>query len=172
MIKRLNKKQFYILFLLFITTVISSCGNDSTPTKCKYGSPQLIFSSSDNFIKEQSHQLGEIEGEETVVFDNGLRLNLLQSGCNTIEQELQFTNYTFVTQSEQNIFKNAIALLDYMGNLKEEVKAFSFWAGAIAENLDAFQPSQEVELAPNTYAKIDKIGQGEAAMIRVILSQK
>ncbi len=75
------------LFLLVLFALFSSC--NSTP-ECKYDPPTPLFDAGNPAVKTQQFSLNEMSSSETVSFNNDLKLELLQSGCDKLAQEYRF----------------------------------------------------------------------------------
>lgn len=165
--------KLYPLFLSFIF-IMSACSQaDSTNTddfsKCKFGKPNAIFSPKMNGITAHLFQIKERTGIEQVEFDNGKKLELIQTGCNEINQELIFT-----LPPTKNIdwVEMAASELEFLSTIDDELKPFSFWAGAISAKKNEFKLGQDVELEPNIFANIDRIESSDRVLLKITLSQK
>ena len=93
------KKLTILSFIFLLATVFIGCGNESSPSKktseqnqekCKYGTPTPIFSDALSKVTDHSFSAEGQKGIEEVSFENGVELELLQSGCNEILQSYQF----------------------------------------------------------------------------------
>lgn len=161
-----------ILLLLALTLCIA-CSTNAPKEKCKFGQPTAIFSSTiPTVAQHQFHSKTESVATEKIVFDSGKELEITQSGCNSIQQELLFRLKNKPISSDPELFALGIQELDALGKLSDKLKPFSFWAQAIYNQADALKKGMEIELEPNTYASIDLIEEGNDALIRIVLSQK
>ncbi len=138
-------------------------------SKCKFGAPQAIFSKTMPQIAQHQFELKNKIGTETVTFDSGKKLDLIQSGCNEIRQELTFM---LAPTASDNWVELAASELEALGHLDAQLSPFRFWAGAIASQKDNFKLGQDLELEPKTFANIDRIKNNDYTLLKIILFQK
>ena len=151
--------QFFLL--LSIATLLVFCDsnnpNTSQKDKCKYGAPKAIFSDTISSLASHQFNLEGQVGTEYLVFQDGKKLEIVQSGCDQIQQEFQFNLAKEETDAEKNWIKEAAMQLQALGSLGEAYLSFNFWAQAIQENQQRIQLGETVELATNFSMKIDHI---------------
>ena len=158
--------------LLFAVIIATSCKTDSAANKCKFGEPTAIFNSSIPTVTAHQFDMKGAIAIENIVFESGKELEITQSGCNEIQQELIFRLKNKKISVDPELFALGIQNLDELGKLAEPLKAFSFWAQAIYNKADLLKKGMEVEIESNTFATIDLIEEGDDALIRVVLARR
>jgi len=167
---RLMKHYLPLLVLILLAACQSTdTAEQNNFSKCKFGQPQAIFSDSLPTVRSHAFQIQKQSAIEILQFDSGKKLELLQSGCNEIIQELKFT---LPNQKIDNWVEATAQELEALGNLSQDLTPFRFWAGAIAHREKDFKLGQDLELDSNVFAKIDKIEASDYSILTVILSQK
>lgn len=165
-----------VLFVLSIACLIISCNNSSSSKEvedCPYGSPVGIFSKELPDVVAQEFKLNGLEGVEYVQFSNGIKLELIQSGCEKIQQEFRFTLQEPVQSSDPEIWAEfAIQIFNYMGRLDVSLSQFSFWSQAFEELRSDLSPGNAVQLEAGRWVKLDGINSSDHSILIVILSQQ
>jgi len=151
-----------VIFLAFFT----SCNSNK---ECTFGSPTPIFKvNSEKIVSEKFSKNGQLSTEE-VQFENGLKLDLHQSGCEKLEQVFEFKN----SEAPKDI-QGAISLIlqhfEYFATINEQYLVYQQWGSAIAQNKLAFKKGNTVELAPNFNASIDFISGVEPIVVLKIMN--
>ncbi len=164
-----------ILLLIICLNSLNSCGERS-PNKaedCKYGKPVSIFSNEFEQILEHNFVLKGLEGTENVVFENGIKLELIQSGCENLQQEFRFIIPETMTGEVPNIWvEYAIQLFYYMGNLDISLAQFSFWSQAFEELKEDLGNGTSLQLEPGRWVKVNGINSSDHSILIVLLSQQ
>ena len=156
--------------------MLFSCGNEvvKDPTNpfagCKFGKPEAIFSSEISVIKTHSFNIKGEAAIEKMGLENGNQLEIIQTGCNTIHQEMLFS--LPIAASAVPLVELASNELANLGGFSENHMIFNIWANAIEQYADEFSPGKEVELEPGKFASIDKIKSSDGVLLRVILSMR
>ena len=149
------------------------CSGSSGKQDCQYGEPVAIFSPDlPNMIEHNFIQTEQI-GREVMRFNNGLSVELTQSGCDEIVQEFRFQLADSVFQGQiMDPLALAIGQLAYMGSLGPSYQGFQEWARALAEQKDDFKLAQPMELGPGIGATVDQIkGGGLTTIVLTFRSQ-
>ena len=84
----------YFLQVILLTLGLIGCQSNSGKDpfeNCKYGKPKPIFPAESPMVNQHSFEIKGMEGIEEVSFSNGLSVTLVQTGCDYIQQEFQFT---------------------------------------------------------------------------------
>jgi len=161
------------IFCIFFLLTITACKNKPEATndfsKCKFGAPEAIFSKTIPQITQHQFELKDNVGTESVQFASGKKLDLIQSGCNEIRQELIFM---LPPNASDDWVELAASELETLANLDAKLSPFRFWAGAIANQKSNFKLGQDVELEHKTFANIDKIKNSDYTLLKIILFQK
>ena len=156
-----------LLPLLFL--FLFSC-NNSADEKCKYGTPTPIFSKEISAVTAHNFEAKEQESAEQVTFENGLQLQLQQSGCNDIKQEFQFT-IDRPGEGEPNWFLLVSEQFLYLSSLSGNTESLGMWASVISSNASLFKLGLPVEVEKGFFVKIDKIESGKNTILIVELSE-
>lgn len=166
------KSGFLLVFLVLMTTL--SCRNTAKEgSDCKYGSPRALFSPTQAGVQSHTFTAIKNEGTEQITFKDGLELTLLQSGCDHIRQEFQFTlagNF----EKEQAVFwvEKAAELLKRLSSMSPDYQTFSAWSQAIEGQKGQIKLAESTELGQNFYVKIDRILNIQNATLVLTLSDK
>ncbi len=169
--------KFNILTISLIFILIS-CGSknqtsDDPFVHCKFGKPESVFSKNIPKINSHEFHLSGKEGIEKVVFENGVHLEIIQSGCDAIRQEFQFfLPGNFEKTSADYWALKAVEQFQYMSVLDEKFAPFSFWANAIRQSAQHFNLGRSLEVQPGTFVTLDKIFSPDYTILIVVLSQR
>lgn len=143
---------------------------ETTNKDCKYSAPIAVFSDTIEQIKMHEFTRKGQEATEKVVFENGVELELIQSGCNNVYQA-----YNFYLSIEDNSSEVAywldfsIGQFRYMAGLDETYFQLNGWANALANVGNQLRLGKKVQVEPGFYVTLDKIWTGEKTLIQVIL---
>ncbi|MEO1514222.1 MAG: hypothetical protein AAFV95_04395 [Bacteroidota bacterium] len=177
----MNSKTFWGDFLTSVLLLASFCvlcpSCDSGPSDpfadCRYGKPTAIFNDSLPAIQQHQFELQGKTGFERISFQNGLQLELYQSGCDNIQQEFRFSLPGQPPQDTPEFwFKQAVSLLNYLGGLSKKQQALLMWSNMIRQKSTPAKLGQAVELEPGAFAKIDHIKGTEQNLIIIELSSR
>jgi hypothetical protein len=159
------KNIFILLSVIFMNF---GCKSD-----CKFGKAVPIFPKGLPIVTEQHFEAREADAFETIVFKNGLRLQITQSGCNDLKQLFEFMQQGDYAQRGDEFWKKtAVDQLKMMSTMHASLQTLSVWAGAIENVLPTLKLGESTEIEPNTYVKIDKITNGKDAVLLLELSKK
>jgi len=166
-----------LFFTLIFCGLMLACGSEKKSTapfgNCQYGPPKAVFKAEIPKISKHEFQLNKNAAIETVKFDNGIALELIQSGCEKPKQEFQFT-----IPAPTNNFKDGdwinmgIDMFSYMGNLAPELQPFLMWQGALKDRIDQLKLGLPHELEQGFFVKIDKVAGGDSGLLLVTLYQE
>ena len=164
-------KFYQILMLASFSIVFFFCNsnnkNTSQKEKCKYGAPKAIFADSiSSLAQHQFEQKGQT-GTEHLVFKDGKSLEIIQSGCDQIKQEFQFTLPIGADDANKNWIKEAALQFQNLGSLGEAYLSFNFWAQAIQENQQRIQLGETIELQTGFAMKIDYIKGNDHSLLLI-----
>lgn len=150
--------------VLILLTV--SCGDSANDAGCKLGDPVAIFSKEMPTVVDHDFNLNGDRGLETVNFDDGLVLELDQSGCESVTQVFQFS----VPQREdtQTTRERVVGLFRYLGGKSTDLASFGLYANAFAEILpEEVVRNQPYTLQPGMKVSIDELESGDNRIVRV-----
>ena len=162
------KSLYLVLPVLIVATFINcqSGGNE----KCKYGAPTAIFSQNLPTVVRHSFEAKGQEANEKVLFDNGISLEINQSGCNAVKQQFIFTLPTF-PQGEPNWIFIGAGLLKKFGELGDNFMPFVLWGDAIEKKMNEMKIGEPTELESGHYVTINKTIFPEKSILEVELSE-
>ena len=163
----------YIYTVFFLAVLFGSCGNSNSKSKCEAGDPVAIFSDKYEQIVNHSFKITGTESLEEIEFENGIKLELAQSGCESLKQEFRFIIPGYQNATEESLWSDfAINLFNYMGGIDIAFADFSFWSQAIKQAQPNLNVGVPFELGPGRWIKIDKISSSDHAVLIVTLSQQ
>jgi len=169
------------LLFLIICILTFSCGTDNSSNDnknpsdnevCKYGTPTPIFSNDLGKVTKHAFNAKGQKGVERVKFENGVDLELLQSGCNELMQSYRFALKADLEGNDQFWVEQAVEQFRYLSTLSENHLSFSLWAGAIQNSAEFISLGETFEPEPSTFIKIDKIPSGEKTLLVVTFEAK
>ncbi len=165
------KQLVYFTFILLIT----ACANDSTQqaADCAYGEPRPIFSDTLEAVQQHQFSSNKQEGTENVLFVTGLQLEVLQSGCEAIEQEFQFTlDGDYREETPEFWLEQATLHFQFLGSLGEQYFPLYAWGQAIGEAKAQMKLGEPHEVQPHFNAIVDKVVSKEQATLIIRLAQQ
>ena len=161
-------------FLLLLACLLFYQCADNSSADCRYGSPKAIFSDALPSIVRHEFKADGQQAQERVQFDNGLALELLQSGCNSIQQEFRFVQALQEESLPRDSYwlEQAANLLKYLSNLSEEHVSFGQWAQLIDTQKENLKLGQKMEVQPQIFVRVDRIKMAQENLIVIELSQE
>ena len=168
-------KSLYLIAIM--GSFCLACGSEKKSTKpfgdCQYGAPKPVFKAEIPKITKHGFQLNKNAAVENVKFDNGVALELIQSGCEKPKQEFQFTIPAPTNKFRDGEWiKMSIDMFSYMGNLAPELQPFLMWQGALKDRIDQLKLGLPHELEQGFFVKLDKVAGGESGLLLVTLYQE
>jgi hypothetical protein len=164
----MSKEQLLKNIFILLGVMLFGCKSD-----CKFGKPIAIFPNGLPIVTEQHFEARAADAVESILFKNGLRLQITQSGCNDLKQVFEFTQQGNFSGREDAFWKQvAIDQLKMMSSMHVSLQTFGLWAKAIEGILPTLKLGEVTEIEPNTYVKIDKITNGKDAILLLELSKK
>ncbi|MFK8103580.1 MAG: hypothetical protein AB8G15_13685 [Saprospiraceae bacterium] len=159
--------------LFFLTCcfcfLLSSCDNQPA---CSLGDPVAIFQPTMGKVMQHSFKLTTQNSQESVVFENGISLELFQTGCEQIKQEFQFQIKGDYQEMPPEFWIEASASqFQYMSKVSESLMSFQLWGQSIMENAANIKLGERFALGPGFYIKIDKVSAKEQSILNIELSQ-
>ena len=121
-------------------------------------------------VTQHSFQAKDQEGSEQMEFDNELKVEIDQSGCNHIKQVFKFW-IDRPGEGEPNWYFLAAEQFAYLSNISNETKMLGMWAEVIETNASQFKLGMPVEVDQGFFVKIDKINEDQKVILFVELSQ-
>jgi hypothetical protein len=157
------------IFILFSVIFL----NFGCKSACKFGKAVPIFPKGLPIVTEQHFEAREADAFETVLFQNGLRLQITQSGCDDLKQLFEFIQQGDYAQRGDDFWKKtAVEQLKMMSKMHASLQLFGAWAAAIENVLPTLKLGESAEIESNTYVKIDKVTNGKDATLLLELSKK
>lgn len=160
--------------------VVSSCskgkkqeeGNYTSFENCKYKSPVALFGPKFKDIKKHQFQQEKTYSIEQVVFENGVALELTQSGCNKARQEFKFIlKGDFSGRSEQEWISVAAGLFQFLSSIDHSLMEFHNWSKAIKDKKTMIHIGQPMEVQPGFLVAIDRIVGPDITTLVVVLTE-
>ncbi|MEM9823263.1 MAG: hypothetical protein AAF985_19435 [Bacteroidota bacterium] len=163
-------KPYHFFIFITFTFVLIACDNQEKT--CQFGSPQAIFSQKLEKVEQHEFTANQQEAKERAVFENGLDLEIFQSGCDTIRQVFQSTFTEDLSQENANFFiEMAIQQFFYLGSVSSDHFTLNYLGQTIQDQFHDIKLGQALELQPNYFIKIDKItGKTETVLIVELMS--
>jgi hypothetical protein len=157
---------------MFSVFFLWECRQANPFDQCKYGKPQAIFTEAHPDVKRQQFRIAKQESIEEIVFANGKRLTIRQSGCDTISQHFEFL-LPEETWSDTPEFwiQRSIEEFDELATIDPSSLGFSTWARAIEAHAPAMSLTESFEVQPGFYVRIDRIVDTDHAILMVTLSE-
>ena len=166
-----------LLFLLFAV----ACGNPKPKPKdfdkhladCPKGAPTSLLSDKTAGMKAHSFVLHDAESVETVAFDDGTTLEVVQTGCEHIRQEFAFTEPSDEAANLTDARWCALAAksLRTLSHRSAALEPIGLWATMLEAHLEDFKRGQPLELEPHHYLTVDGIQTGAKVETRIALSE-
>lgn len=167
--------KFWRIVLFLSIGYLFSCNGNSNQNfeDCSQGKPTAIFSDSLEQIVKHKFGIDKNVGVEFIQFNNGIYLEIYQSGCHLVHQEFRF-RLPGKSPKNSNAFwvDQSISMLRFLGNQSSLHLAFTEWANAIDKIAKEVNVGQEINLSNNIYVKIDKIPSSDHSVLIVELFQK
>lgn len=159
------------LLLIGVMGCQNGAKNGNNPNHCKYGEPVAIFDAKIPGISKHTFISKGQTGEETVKFDSGKELTLIQSGCNDIRQELQFNLPSIDFPNDTDFWiQKAIMELTALSQLNKKLAAFSMWASMIQSQKSDIHLAESFALSNGFYVQIDRIPSSDHFLLIIVLS--
>lgn len=164
----------FILLLLLIS--ITACQKESPVSSfsdCRYQAPEAIFSESDLAISQHSFELKKGIGIEKATIEKQVDLILIQTGCDYITQEFEFSwqgNYS--SQSASFWIEQSVEKFYQLGNLGAAYLSFRSLAKAIDATASEIEINQAIELQPGLVISIEPQPQRNRAILLITLSER
>jgi len=159
-----------LIFLFLMATVLFSC---NSANQCKYSEPIALFDVNNPSVTKQNFTLKGTTSTEFVAFKNGLRLELLQAGCQALTQEFRFEipgakdNNDPVSWSELSV-----QLFRFLGTTNQNIYQMAdAWANLIEQQKSEIKLGQEYPITTGFIIKIDKMMSTDFATLVVMIKE-
>lgn len=146
-----------------------SCSN-SKKEECQFGAPTAIFNPEIENVVQHNFQATDQQSTEIIEFENELKVEIDQSGCNHIQQTYKFW-IDRPGEGDPNWFFLAAEQFSYLSKVSSQTAMLGNWTDVIEANASQFKLSKPVEVESNFFVKIDKINEGKKVILIVELSQ-
>lgn len=169
MFYRLSRVICYLF--LFVTI---SCSGDSKGNsgKCKFGTPVAVFSNTLEKVKAHSFTQQAQKAVETVQFENGVSLELIQTGCNEIKQSFTFTLSKDLEGDEAFWIEQAENQFRYLAMLSNKYASYALWANVFDQGAHLIRLGETFEPEPNTFINVDRIPSADHNLLVITLERK
>ena len=161
------------IFCLFIVGCDDSEPKDNTDfSNCKYGSPKAIFNEEIPKITAHSFNIFKKEGIELVRFDNGMVMELIQSGCDHIVQSFKFRiPGDHRKKNALDWVEEAVVQLRFLGGLDPKFASLAFWGNEIEQIKSEIKLGSTHDIQQGFKVKIDKVLSTNESILLLELSQ-
>lgn len=159
--------RHYFVVLLFIASLISCNSNSNTNegSKCMT-QPSAIFSDTMLVVQEHSFDLKGQESVEAVTMRNGLKVEILQSGCKLAKQEYRIMINKDLTQlKDADWIAASFLTLGEISLSSPKLGGLKQYADFIAQNKAQVKLGQAFYPDPTFSIIVDKIATPEEATI-------
>jgi hypothetical protein len=142
-------------------------------TNCRYQAPEAIFSSAIPAISQHEFTLKDGIGVEKALIDRAVQLTLIQTGCDKITQEFEFSWQGNYNEMPPSYWVGQCAEKFYLlGNLGASYLSFRSIGKAIEHSAAQIQLNTPVELQPGVVLSIEPTADEDKAILLVTLSQE
>lgn len=176
------KHLSYLQSLVFVALLVfAGCADDPANSyssadpfaDCRYGAPKPIFSDGLRSVIEHDFRLEEDRAVETLSFDDGLQLLILQTGCDYIYQEFQFGLAEQYPGAPASYWiQESINKFYRLGQLGPAYVIYSSIADALAERSGRIALGESMELQPGFFARIENGNRRAGESLIVTLSEQ
>jgi hypothetical protein len=157
-------------FVLLLSLFFWSCTSDEKTPDCKYGSPVAMFSDSIPGVVQHNFALKGQEGLESVELERGLKIEVLQSGCDKIRQEFRF-NISESLPDTTNWIETSGNIFISISGLDPNLAPLANWGTAIQQFASELKLGESKEVGEGFFIKIDRIKQGNNNLLIAVLSE-
>ncbi len=168
-------KSTHLFYFVTVILLFSACKGDK---KCKFGTPQAIFSpqmkgvSNHQFEVNQSNKNNQVS-IESMTLDDASGLVVVQSGCDKLLQAYTFTlRGTFEDYDNAKWIKELIQRMSHLSTLDPSLAPLSNWVQAIEQLAPNLKLGQPVEIQAGIVIKIDKIKSSEGVALILELTNE
>lgn len=163
------KLKLTCLFI-FVIFLCWQCTNDSKPT-CKYGNPEPIFSTEFEKVSGHKFEMKGQEAYENVLFHNGLKLEIIQSGCDNINQAFHFLLPGDFSKESPDFWKEvAIQNFGFLSTVSDKHMSLHHLSNSIRNSYHKIKLGQTVRLEEGYFLKIDKVLSPDTGVLILELS--
>jgi len=170
-------KYWSIIPLLLMAVLFNSCQDQHSEATsfndCRYQAPEAIFSSAIPDISQHEFELKDGIGVERVVIDESLKLTLIQTGCERITQEFEFSWPGDYSAQPSSFWVEQCAAQFYrLGKLGAPYLTFRNIGKAVESSATSIQLNTPVELQPGIVLSIEPSVERDQAILLVTLSER
>ncbi len=156
--------------LLLLVIPFFACGPSSKP--CTYGSPTAIFNKELKGVLEHQFSVKGQDAQESIAFDNGLNLEVLQGGCNALKQEFRFSLKGNIEEGDKMVWINQTAqLFHFLGDLSDQHLVYHQYAQALKTVATEINLGESFPLGEGFFIKLDHIAGSGYELLVVEVSQ-
>ncbi|MEZ4951230.1 MAG: hypothetical protein R2769_13625 [Saprospiraceae bacterium] len=160
-----------LLHSLFIFSIFfAACSTGEKEPDCKYGSPVAMFSDSIPGVVQHTFSVDGQDGTESVQLERGLKIEVLQSGCDKIRQEFRF-NIQESLPDTTNWIETSGNLFISISGLDPNLAPLANWGTAIQQFASELKLGESKQVGEGFYIKIDRIKQGQNNLLIAVLSE-
>lgn len=163
----------FLFFFVFLLAGCTSSSKKQDNIKCQT-SPSPIFSDTMKIVDVHSFELEE-DGEnsyEEAILNNGVKVEVLQSGCNAPQQEFRITRKGDYTNEKDSFWiAGAFQTIGVLSNSSPALKGLEQYANIMARNAENTKLGQPYFPDPTLSVTLDKITDKESGTIIIKLKE-
>lgn len=159
-----------IFLLLSFFAFLTACNSGEKESDCAT-TPSAIFS--EDLVGVFSHDFMQTgtESLEIVAFQNGVFLEVFQSGCDSLRQEFRFRlSAPLENEDPQFWLKEAKDQFHMLGSLGPEYGPFFQYAEVLAQQKETFRLAQPMEVDTGFWMQVDKIDSFDGPTLVIVLA--
>lgn len=163
----------FLSFLLCLLVACNSSSQQENDGKCQT-SPSPIFSDTMKIVDSHSFELDENgeDSHEEAILNNGVRVEVLQSGCHATQQEFRITRKGDYTKEKDSFWiAGAFQTIGVLSNSSPALKGLEQYANIMARNAENTKLGQPYFPDPTLSVTLDKIANKENGTIIIKLKE-
>lgn len=160
----------YLFYLFLASAVLFSCNSTE---KCKYSEPIALFDVNNPAVVKQNFTLKGTASSEFVEFNNGLRLELLQTGCQALTQEYRFEIPEAKDSNDHSSWLElSVQLFRFLGASNQNIfQMADAWANLIEQQKNEIRLGQDYPITTGFIIKVDKMMSSDFATLIVMIKE-
>lgn len=172
------KRRRHLILLGSILFGMAGCMDEPSSADvfedCRYSAPKPIFKDGLESVSTHHFQLEKEKAVESLAFDDGLQLLILQTGCDYIRQEFRFEWDGGRKGAPDSFWIGEAADKFYrLGSLGPAYIVYHSIARALEERNGEIRLGQNIELQAGFYVKVDNLNsRGRGALLAISLSEQ
>jgi hypothetical protein len=167
---------YWFIASLVLSATAAGCGGapgQDAFADCRYGAPEPIFHAQLPAVARHDFRLSKGQGLEYIAFTDGLELEVLQTGCDHIQQEFRFRQSGQFRQAPADFWIDETArIFSRLGQLGPEYLSYFSLAQAIDEQANRIRLAQNTELQPGFFLNISPQSAEQSTTLVVTIGEQ